>query len=221
MKLKAATLLSVILISVLSLFWPLTGSTATPALERLNAFYSHVNSMSAEFTQSIISESKSSVEKSQGTLDMQRPGKFRWHYTLPYEQEIIADGKKLWIYDVEMEQVIVKPLDLVLGNTPAVLLSGNANIAEKFTIEEITEEGGDKSLYWMQLVPKDKESGFEKLLLAFSGSDIQIMELKDAFGQVTRLTFSNLVRNPKIKASTFKFKAPKGVDVIDETADAN
>lgn len=219
MKIKAAMLRSIFFISFL-MGWPLVSSASTPALERLNTFYQKVKSMSADFTQSIISESKSSVEKSQGTLHMQRPGKFRWHYTLPYEQEIIADGKKLWIYDVEMEQVIVKPLDLVLGNTPAVLLSGSAEIADKFTIKEITEGQDDKSLYWMQLVPKDTDSGFEKLLLAFSGSDIQIMELKDAFGQVTRLTFSNMVRNPKIDEARFQFTAPKGVDVIDETAEA-
>lgn len=190
---------------------------AGAAEQRLNQFFKQVQSMRADFTQSVISNARSSVDKSQGVLQMQRPGKFHWDYKSPYEQQIVADGKRLWIYDVEMEQVIVKSLDLALGDTPAVLLSGDANITDKFIVTQITENiGGDSSLFWLQLVPKQQEASFEKLLLAFSGSNLQIMELKDAFGQITRLTFSNLEQNPDINPSVFNFVAPPGVDVIDE-----
>jgi len=188
---------------------------ADSAVQKLQEFFLNTTSMSAEFTQSIVSETKPSKEKSGGVLKMQRPGKFRWDYSFPFKQQIVADGSQLWVYDVEMEQVIVKPLDLVLGNTPAVLLSGNANIADRFDVVEITEKPStDKGLYWMQLTPKQEESGFEKLLLAFRGSDLSVMELKDAFGQVTRIEFSRLVKNPKIDPSEFIFRIPKGVDVI-------
>ena len=190
---------------------------AGAAEQRLNQFFKQVHSMRADFTQSVISDARSSVDKSQGVLQMQRPGKFHWDYKSPYEQQIVADGKKLWIYDVEMEQVIVKSLDLALGDTPAVLLSGDATITDKFIVTQITENvGGDLSLFWLQLVPKQEEASFEKLLLAFSGSNLQIMELKDAFGQITRLTFANLEQNPDINPSVFNFVAPPGVDVIDE-----
>lgn len=190
---------------------------AGAAEQRLNQFFKQVHSMRADFTQSVISDARSSVDKSQGVLQMQRPGKFHWDYKSPYEQQIVADGKKLWIYDVEMEQVIVKSLDLALGDTPAVLLSGDATITDKFIVTQITENvGGDSSLFWLQLVPKQQEASFEKLLLAFSGSNLQIMELKDAFGQITRLTFANLEQNPDINPSVFNFVAPPGVDVIDE-----
>ncbi len=203
---------------VLVLFHPLT-AVAGAAQQRLNQFFKQVKSMRADFTQSVISDTRSSIDKSEGVLQMQRPGKFNWDYKLPYQQKIVADGKKLWIYDVEMEQVIVKRLDLVLGDTPAVLLSGDADITDKFIVTEITENvGGDASLFWLQLVPKQSEANFEKLLLAFSGSNLQIMELKDAFGQITRLTFSNLEQNPDIDPSVFSFSAPPGVDVIDEEA---
>ena len=175
--------------------------------------------MKADFSQSIVSESKPSVEKSSGVLQMERPGKFRWDYSFPFKQQIVADGRKLWIYDIEMDQVIVKPLDLVLGNTPAVLLSGNADIAEKFEVSEITTTSdSEKGLFWMQLSPKQEETGFEKLLLAFSGNDLRVMELKDAFGQVTRIKFSNLKQNPDIDPSVFRFVVPPGVDVIDDTS---
>lgn len=190
---------------------------AGAAEQRLNQFFNNVKSMRAEFTQSVISNARSSVDKSQGVLQMQRPGKFHWDYKSPYEQQIVADGKKLWIYDVEMEQVIVKSMDIALGDTPAILLSGDATITDKFIVSEITENiGGDSSLFWLQLVPKQQEASFEKLLLAFSGSNLKIMELKDAFGQITRLTFANLEQNPEINPSVFNFVAPPGVDVIDE-----
>ncbi len=202
----------IILLNPLSVF-------AGAAEQRLNQFFNNVKSMRAEFTQTVISNARSSVDKSQGILQMQRPGKFHWDYKSPYEQQIIADGKKLWIYDVEMEQVIVKNLDLALGDTPAILLSGDATITDKFIVTEITENtGGDSSLFWLQLVPKQQEASFEKLLLAFSGSNLQIMELKDAFGQITRLTFANLEQNPAINPSVFNFEAPPGVDVIDEAS---
>ena len=191
------------------------------AEQRLEQFFKEVRSMRADFTQSVISDNKRTVEKSQGVLQMQRPGKFHWKYQTPYEQLIVADGKQLWIYDVEMEQVIVKNLDLALGDTPAVLLSGDANITDKFEIKEISENmQGEASLYWLQLLPKQEEASFEKLLLAFSGSNLQIMELKDAFGQITRLTFSNLEQNPLIDSSIFTFVPPAGVDVINEVNDS-
>lgn len=187
------------------------------AEQRLEQFFKQVQSIRADFTQTVISENRRSAEKSQGVLQMQRPGKFRWEYQTPYEQQIIANGEKLWIYDVEMEQVIVKKLDLALGDTPAVLLSGGANIADRFNVKEISVDSeGESSLYWLQLLPKQQEASFEKLLLAFAGDNLQIMELKDAFGQITRLTFSNLEQNPAINSSVFSFEPPAGVDVIDE-----
>jgi len=191
---------------------------AESASMKLQNFFKQVKSMKADFNQSIVSESKPNVEKSSGVLQMERPGKFRWDYNSPYKQQIVADGKKLWIYDIEMEQVIVKPLDLVLGNTPAVLLSGNADIADKFDVEQITDSDSDeKGLFWMQLTPKQEESGFESLLLAFMGNKLRTMELKDAFGQVTRIMFSNMVINPDINPAFFQFKVPAGVDVISDT----
>lgn len=203
---------------VVSCLFAVSSVQAEPLAEqRLNQFFKNVSSMKAEFSQTIISDAKTDVEKSTGILQMERPGKFRWDYQFPYEQQIVADGKKLWVYDIEMEQVIVKSLDLVLGNTPAVLLSGNADITDKFKVTEITASGSDeKGLFWMQLTPKQEEAGFEKLLLAFSGSNLRVMELKDAFGQVTRISFSNLIQNPKIESNVFNFIAPPGVDVIDE-----
>jgi outer membrane lipoprotein carrier protein len=214
---KPVVLLACLLLSLFNSVVALAGT----AEQQLEKFFKQVRSMRADFTQSVISESKRAVEKSEGVLQMQRPGKFNWKYQTPYEQQIIADGKQLWIYDVEMEQVIVKKLDLALGDTPAVLLSGDADITDRFEVKEITEAmQGESSLFWLQLMPRQQEAGFEKLLLAFSGDNLQIMELKDAFGQITRLTFSHLERNPVIDPSVFTFEPPPGVDVINEAGDS-
>jgi len=208
-------------IFIILIFWLVAPVSASPASDQLNSFFEEVTSMRADFTQTIISKTRSNAEESKGTLLMQRPGKFRWDYVAPYEQQIVADGSKLWIYDIEMEQVIVKPLDLVLGNTPAVLLSGNAAVTDKFIVTKVPTKIDDNSLFWLELLPKDKDAGFQQLLLAFSNNELKIMELKDAFEQVTRISFSNMQRNPDIDALKFQFKVPAGVDVIDELGGQN
>lgn len=192
---------------------------AASGKQQLDAFYRDVKSMQADFVQTVMSESTRRVDETRGVLRMQRPGKFRWDYQQPYEQEIVADGKKLWVFDKEMDQVIVKPLDYVLGNTPAVLLSGDVNLEEKFDIEDYQPESQaeqDKEYAWVLLKPKSDDSGFQQLLLGFRDNNLQQMELIDAFGQMTRLVFSAMKRNPTIDASVFVFTPPPGVDVISD-----
>lgn len=185
------------------------------ATERLLDFFNNVQSMQAEFTQTVSAQGFADKDTSKGVFRLLRPGKFRWDYEQPYQQQIIADGNKLWVYDVDMDQVIVKPLNLVLGQTPAVLLSGTASLTDRFDIQDLAGRS-EQGLAWVQLRPKDTESSYEKLLLGFSEQNIQAMELVDNFGQVTELQFSNLQRNLKIDAKIFQFQPPPGVDVIGE-----
>lgn len=188
---------------------------ADSADQQLQRFFNDVQSMSAEFVQTVGSQGFSTVDESHGVFRLQRPGKFRWDYTAPYEQQIIADGKKIWVYDVDMDQIIVKPMDLILGQTPAVLLSGNQSLTDRFHIKNVSSETNSE-LVWVELRPKDQESSYEKLLLGFQNNDIKAMELIDSFGQTTRLKFSKLQRNPKLDAAIFQFTPPEGVDVIGE-----
>jgi outer membrane lipoprotein carrier protein len=189
------------------------GAQADTAKERLLSFFKDVKSMQAEFTQIVKAQGFDSKDTSKGLFRLLRPGKFRWDYDQPYKQEIIADGSKLWIYDMDMDQVIVKPLNLVLGQTPAVLLSGTASLTDRFEIEDRPDRH-DLHLKWVLLTPKDKDSSYEKLLLGFGKDTIEAMELVDNFGQVTLLQFSHVQRNPKIDPKVFAFKPPAGVDVI-------
>lgn len=181
--------------------------------ERLDAFFTDVQSLRGEFTQTVLDPRMNVSEEAQGTLALQRPGKFRWDYKLPYHQVIVADGKKVWIYDIELEQVTVKPLNETLGNTPAQLLSSGENLEKSFTI---AEQGTLGDYDWVELTPKQQDTNFERVRLGFDASNLRVMELVDNFGQTTRLQFSRLERNPKLVPSLFDFKPPPGVDVVGE-----
>ncbi len=184
------------------------------AKDKLFVFYKNVKSMSASFTQSTINSRFKAAEEATGKLVMQRPGKFRWDYLTPYEQIIVADGKKLWVYDKDLEQVTVKQLDTVIGNTPALLLSGNGSLQDNFEIVEIQDKS--TNLDWVELFPKDEESSFTSMRLAFSAQYLEYMELVDGFGQTTRIRFTDIQNNPQLDAQQFNFIPPKGVDVIGE-----
>lgn len=201
------------ILAFIILFLPVFSVQASSATDRLMDFFDNVKSMQAEFTQTVSSQGFSDKETSKGLFRLLRPGKFRWDYEQPYQQRIIADGNKLWVYDVDMDQVIVKPLNLVLGQTPAVLLSGTASLTDRFDIQDVPSRS-EQGLAWVELRPKDTESSYEKLLLGFSEQNLRAMELVDNFGQITTLEFSNLQRNATIDPKVFQFHPPPGVDVI-------
>lgn len=188
------------------------GAVAGEATERLQAFFNEKGALRAQFVQQVQGAAFAQPEESRGVLMMQRPGKFRWDYREPYEQQIVADGQRLWIYDMDLEQVVVKPMDEALGDTPALLLSGKGAVEERFQVQELspTEDG----LLWVELTPKQKESGFESLRLGFQGKELAQMELTDSFGQLTRLRFSRQEHDVELPADTFHFVPPKGVDVV-------
>lgn len=172
--------------------------------------------MRADFQQVVFDAKFNAVQQASGTLAMQRPGKFRWDYTMPYKQLIVADGIRLWVYDKDLEQVTVRFLDAALGNTPALLLSGGQFPAKSFAITELKSKGDD--LYWLELVPTDQQASFTGVRLAFNSRHLAVMELLDGFGQTTRLNFTNMQYNPRIEPTVFRFTPPPDVDVIGEGA---
>ena len=188
-------------------------ANAATGKQRLQDFFSDVSAVRADFKQQVLGKDKQNLQETSGQMLLLRPGRFRWDYKKPYEQQIISDGKKVWLYDIDLEQVTVKTVDGVLGSTPALLLSSDTPIEENFTINEL---GTEQDLQWVELLPLEKESGFERLVLAFDDTNLVSMELHDAFGQLTRLLFSNIERNPVIDPVKFDFIPPKDVDVIGE-----
>ena len=142
-----------------------------------------------------------------------RPGKFRWAYQKPYEQLIVGDGEKFWLYDTDLNQVTVKKLDAALGSSPAALLSGNNEIERGFVLKDM---GSREGLDWMQATPRKPDTSFSEILMAFDAqSNLAIMELHDAFGHKTILRFTNMQRNPQMSPTLFKFVPPKGADVLE------
>jgi outer membrane lipoprotein carrier protein len=179
--------------------------------ERFTEFITGTLTARGEFEQRIFDGNRRLLQESRGVLAFSRPGKFRWTYLKPYAQLIVGDGSRVWIYDEDLKQVTVKKLDQALGSTPAALLAGNNEAMRAF---RLSDKGTKDGLEWLEAVPRDKESGFERIRMGFGPSGIQIMELVDGFGQTTVLRFKALERNPKLDPALFRFAPPKGADVI-------
>jgi outer membrane lipoprotein carrier protein len=186
---------------------------AGPGLDQLRKFTSNLRSMQADFTQTLFDDKMREIEVSTGRFSLEKPGKFRWDYLKPYQQHIVADGQKLWLYDPELDQVTVKSLSEALGAAPIALLTSNENLEEQFKIIELGQIDGRE---YLQLEVKVKDTDYGLMLLALGKSGLEAMELKDKLGQVTRIEFQKVTMNGKIDSEQFKFVVPKGVDVIGE-----
>jgi len=180
-------------------------------VDRLNQFMTSTVTATGEFEQRVFNRDRKLIQQSRGTLAFARPGKFRWTYSKPYPQVIVGDGARVWVYDEDLNQVTVRKLGQALGATPAALLAGSNEALKAF---ELKDEGTRDGLEWVEAIPRDKESGFERIRLGFGFSGIERMELVDAFGQTTELRFSGLRRNPRLDPALFSFSPPKGADVV-------
>ncbi len=184
------------------------------ATDSLNAFVKDARTVQAEFSQTLLDKSAQVIQESTGTMLFERPGKFRWIYKTPYEQLIVGDGDKVWFYDEDLNQVTVRQLDIAIGSSPAALLAGNSAIEENF---DITELGVQNQIKWLEAIPKTSESSFEFIQLGFSqDGTLQLMVLRDNFGQTTLLTFTELKQNIDLPADTFTFVPPDDADVISD-----
>jgi outer membrane lipoprotein carrier protein len=186
---------------------------ADEPVKQLQAFLKASKSLTADFKQVLINEAGNPYQTSYGIFYLQRPGKFRWDYLKPFQQQIVSTSGKVWFYDTDLEQVTIKKLDESVGSTPALLLSGNISLEDNFTMEN---QGVDGSMQWVKLLPKNQESSFKYILIGLNKGSLAGMELSDNFGQLTRIYFSNVLLNPPIKPTVFEFKAPKGADVFSD-----
>ena len=181
--------------------------------ERFREFIRGTQSARADFEQKVYDRERRLTQEARGTFSFQRPGRFRWATAQPYEQLIVGDGERVWVYDPDLKQVTVRSMGRALGATPAALLAGSAEAERAF---ELADLGRIAGLDWMEARPRDKEAGFERIRLGFGPEGIESMELHDHFGQTTLLRFSRFTRNPPLDAGAFRFVPPKGVDVLGE-----
>lgn len=183
------------------------------AIDKLHGFFETTKTLRADFTQIVVAKNGKKPQQSAGVMMISRPGKFRWQIEKPYEQLLVGDGEKVWIYDADLRQVTVRKFDAALGSTPAALLVGGSALDKNFTLREAGERDGFE---WLEALPKTADSGFEKLRLGFAGNELKAMELDDNFGQTTSLLFLRVERNAPIAAALFRFTPPAGADVIGE-----
>ncbi|HEY8879841.1 MAG TPA: outer membrane lipoprotein chaperone LolA [Roseateles sp.] len=197
---------------LLSLTLLLAGAAHADAVDALRAFASEVKSGKANFTQTVTSPDGKRKKTSSGSFEFQRPNQFRFAYAKPFEQVIVADGHKVWIYDADLNQASSRKLADALGATPAALLAGT-NIERDFTLKALPAEGG---VDWVQASPKQAESTIQSLKLGFKGKELAAMEIVDGFGQRSRLDFSAVQANVAVAAERFQFKLPAGADLIEQ-----
>ncbi|MHB1144696.1 MAG: outer membrane lipoprotein chaperone LolA [Thiobacillus sp.] len=204
------------LIAACALALPLilnAGIAHAGGVDRLKAFIAGAKTAEADFSQTVSDKNGRVTQQASGRMAFARPGKFRWDYSKPYEQVIVGDGVKLWLYDADLDQVTVKTLGDVVAGTPAALLAGDNAIEKYFVLKNAGEADG---LEWLEATPKNKDTSFERIRMGFKGDTLVQMELFDFFGQRTTLKLSRMVRNPAIPASRFTFTPPKGADIIGE-----
>jgi outer membrane lipoprotein carrier protein len=201
-----------------SLLWvSLLLASSVQAQTPLDSYLEHLKTLRAEFSQVVTDGKGREVQNARGKLVIVRPGRFRWELTptggagADSPQLMIADGKNLWFYDRDLEQVSVKPATSALTATPAGLLSGDGNIRELFTVSPAGRKDG---FDWVLVTPKENDADFREARLAFGAAELKRMVLKDKLGQTVRLDFATSERNPPVAEAEVKFIPPSGADVI-------
>jgi outer membrane lipoprotein carrier protein len=197
-----------LLAAVLSL---ICSVAAAAGADTLRDYLRDTSSAKAQFTQIVYDRNMRKLQETSGTMHFARPGKIRWAYEKPYEQLIVGDGTKLWVYDKDLNQVTVKAIGQAIGGSPAALLAGSNDIDKDF---RISAAGAKDGLEWIEAVPKSGESTFEKVRMGFGKSGLEAMDLYDGFGQLTLVRFQGIERNPKLSTELFQFSPPPGADVI-------
>src|SRR5687768_6387909 len=196
------------------LFFLFSAAAEADAINSLKNFMQNTRTFRAEFSQTVLDRSGRVVQKGGGTMQFERPGKFRWVYEKPYEQLIVGDSDRIWFYDHDLDQVTVRKLDVAIGSTPAALLAGSSDIEKSFDLSDLGLQGDTE---WLEATPKARESTFEWVRLGFTrGGVLKAMELHGNFGQTTVLGFSRLEKNPRLAPELFKFSPPEGTDVISD-----
>jgi outer membrane lipoprotein carrier protein len=177
----------------------------------LDRFLSDTKTMSADFVQTLTTDKGVVIKKSSGKFYLQRPGKFRWNYAQPYEQQIVSDGKKIWIYDVDLQQVTVQKQNASMNATPMALVDGRMELKQAFNVRELDNRDG---VYRLELISKSHNSDFKNVVVGLDKTGLRFLQLHDHFDQTTDIVFNALQVNVKLKQSLFDFKPPKGADVF-------
>ncbi|MFM2065673.1 MAG: hypothetical protein RLZZ584_582 [Pseudomonadota bacterium] len=188
------------------------GAAHADGVDALKRFVQEVKSARTSFTQTVTSPDGGKRKTLTGSFEFQRPNRFRFDYTKPFEQLIVSDGHKVWLYDADLNQVTVRAYDQALGATPAALLAGNS-IERDFTLAALPDEGG---LQWVQAQPRGKDANLRSVRIGWRGSELAALDIVDGFGQRSRLDFGRLETNTALAPQRFQYTPPAGADVLNQ-----
>lgn len=181
-------------------------------IDQFRSFLKATPQARGSFTQTVIAKSGRKPQQSSGTFAFSRPGKFRWSYDKPYKQLLVSDGKKLWSFDPDLNQVMVRKLGDAVGSSPAALLAGDA-LEDNFTL---IDAGTADGLQFIEAVPASKEGTFQSVRIGLKDNLPRVMEVRDNFGQTTIINLGQIEGNVALPADTFRFTPPKGADIVGE-----
>lgn len=206
----------IVLIAILAMGLPGMAAHAQARVDEVGEllvgnFVNDVITLQGRFEQSLIDAAGTVIERSSGTLEIERPGRFRWAYSDPYEQWLVADGLNIWSYDVDLAQVTVKPQAEALANTPALLLGGAEDALAQFRFDGSMVEAGTT---WVRMIPIDTKSGFERMELGFFNGQLSRMVFFDNLEQKTLVALYEVSTNEPLDAEQFKFTVPDDVDLV-------
>ncbi len=189
----------------------------------LNTFVNNVSSMSSEFNQVVLDKKGLKLQDVEGVMLFKRPNKFRWDYLKPYQNQIISDGDRLFMYDQDLRQVSINPIAKVAGSTPLLIIAGK-NIEKYFTLRNIEDQVANEmnqNIKWVEAVPKEEGAGFSKVILGLTENKLSVMKIIDAFEHTTMISFKNAKYNAILVDNDFLFKLPTGVDVVQNGVASN
>ncbi|WP_273431412.1 outer membrane lipoprotein chaperone LolA [Chitinibacter tainanensis] len=178
----------------------------------LQKYLADTKTLAASFNQ-VVRNKNGKQEQSSGQFALQRPGKFKWSYSKPYQQDIISNGQSVWLYDVDLAQVTIKPIGKALDASPAAILTGSNNLAASYQLQNLPTRGGAE---WVALTPKSKDGSFAQIRLGMVKGQLERMELDDHFNQTTTISLQQIQRNGGLNPAQFTFTPPAGTDIIRE-----
>lgn len=206
-----------IIILIALLFIAGVAQAAGGARDRLDAFAKDLHSLSGRFSQTVYDVDGRRGDTAEGTLALQAPRQFRWQVSSPYRQLIVADGRRVWVYDPELEQVTVRDQGSQEAHSPLTVLTDLSQMDREF---KASEQGERDDLQWLRLTSRGKDAQFEYADIGFDGNAPRRMVFKDTLGNLTQIVFSDWQRNPSLPSDTFRFVPPKGTDVVGDTGSA-
>ncbi len=205
MKCKAALFSACLLVSV--------QTVSAGALQDLKDFTNGGKAFYATFVQSVYDGNGELIRESNGEVSLLPPMKFRWDYEAPFKQELVSNGKKLWLYDDDLQQVTVRSAKEALANSPILLLTGEASLEDEFFVKEVGDRDG---LGWVELKPMDEEADFEAIYAAMDSAGLRVLDMRDKLGQSTQIQFENIQVSSSLNQAIFEFTVPEGVDVVEQ-----